>query len=264
MSKRLGILLILGVVIITIMAVVLILAETDEPALALVPVIVGTLVILALLIARAACERRKAQLEALVTELGFEYTKKADDNFRDAWAVLPEVKSKGTVSHLLVGDVDGREVSIFQHTRQEGMMMIGSTPAPNIVTFSVYSNSAIGWPEIHITRRGWASRRRLRRGKPDGILTGDESFDQRRKVETTDERFVRTLLQPAMREFLLEKNNVAWRVVGERLCLIYTGGLRFGKVRASLDRLRRFWAQVPKRIERATGKNDPHAHNSAI
>ena len=233
MSKRLGVRLILGVAILAIVAALLILAKSNERGIALVPLVAGLLVILALRMAMAACERRKAQLEGLVAELGLEYTRKADSGFRDAWSALPEVKTKGSVSHLLVGEVDGREVTIFQHTRQEGIMMIGTTPAPNIVAFSVYSSPAPGWPEVHITRRRRASRRRLRRGEPDGFLTGDASFDERRKVETTDERFVRALLNTAMREFLLQKDKVTWRVVVGRLCLIYTGGLRFSRVPAS-------------------------------
>jgi len=212
------------------------------------PVIFGTIVgfvfLFFVILAKTRRNRRMIR-ERLQQEYGLHYTAKTDDAYRDAWSVLPEVEKRGSVTHLFVGEVDGREICIFQHSRQEGITMIGTTPAPRIVSFSVYSTPAPGWPDFSITPRGWWSRRAVRRGTYEGFLTGDEAFDERWEVQTDDPEFVRTLLTPAMREFLRTKHDVRWRVVGERLCMIYAGCLAFSHIAGSIERLRRFWSLVP-------------------
>jgi hypothetical protein len=220
-----------------------VLAQTD-----LAPVIAGivtaALMILVALGVAVMLVMRSRQLRArlaeMAAELGLNYQRKADRSFRDAWSVVPEVKKAGTIKHVMAGRVGGLDVTVFQHS-----YVVFAGQAPVVITHSIYSTPAPGWPNINVARRGWFSRWALKRGRCAELLTGDNSFDTERVVRTADHEFAAWLLGPEMRALLLEDDRVTWQIVEQQLCLVYRGALKPEKIRVSVDRLRRFWAAVP-------------------
>jgi hypothetical protein len=192
--------------------------------------------------------RGKMRLVETAAGLGLTYQRKADNQFGKAWKVLPEIKNGGSIGHLMVGQVSGVDVTAFQNTF---VLMVSN--APIIIRHCVYATPAPGWPDLRVTRRGWFSRWRFKRGARTGLLTGDERFDARREVKCEDQTFARWLLGEDMRRLMLEADEVTWRIIGEQLCLVYKGGMRPEGLVMSVDRLVRFWSAVP------TGEGAPQS-----
>ncbi len=178
----------------------------------------------------------------IAQKLGLEYQANADKAFSLAWAVLPELQKSGRARHVMFGPVQDHDLTIFQssYTVQTGQ-------APIQVSHAVYSVPVPGWPDMHITRfrRGWLYAFFYRKARRERVLTGDGLFDGRRVVKCADPGFAQVLLTQDLRSFLLEKDSVAWRVVGERLCLIYRGNLRADRIEESIQRLYGFVQCVP-------------------
>lgn len=221
----------------------------------LIVAVMGVLAVVAVMVKLGVFVRkRRAGVAQTAQELGLSYEPKADKSFRDAWAVLPEIVKSGSVKHLIVGQVDKRELTAFEHTR---MVMVGNVPM--VIAHCVYSTPAEGWPDLHVTRRGWFSRWRFNAGKRSGLLIGDEKFDAQRQVKSDSEEFARWLLGPDLRVLLLEDDSAAWRVVGQQLCLIYKHKMRAEQIQASIYRLQRFWSALPEQADQLEGDASPGA-----
>lgn len=177
---------------------------------------------------------------------GWLFTERAEKELATAWSFLPEVPRNGKMGPLIYADVEAdgpgsppREVTIFQHTYTT---MVGSTPSQ--VAHSVYSlDAGPEWPDLSIHRRHRGLVGLLSNWRFTGraVPTGDERFDERRFVLCRDEAFVRRLLTPELREHVLSKDGVMWRISHGRLCLIYRGRLRADRMERSVWRLVEFW-----------------------
>ena len=75
------------------------------------------------------------------------------------------------------------------------------------------------------------------------------AFNLRFKVKTDDDDFAIALLSPEMQEFMLTKTTVSWRIVENRICLIYSGRLKLNRMEPSLQRMRRFWELIAPELE---------------
>lgn len=182
----------------------------------------------------------RKEIAELADQMGLGYEPVADDAFRDAWSVLPEIQKAGRARHVVAGPAYGIELTAFEHVR---FTMAGNQP--QIITHSVYSMPAAGWPDLQVTPRIGRSRRQFKKGKREGLLIGEDGFDEQREVKAKDAAFARWLLAPEMRKLMLEEKGAKWYVVGEQLCLVYPQPLSAERIRKSVDRLRRFWSAVP-------------------
>ncbi len=52
-----------------------------------------------------------------------------------------------------------------------------------------------------------------------------------------------------MQRLLSSKPGVWWNIKPGRLCLVYNGPLRFGRLDTSIARLEQFWSLVPDELE---------------
>ena len=221
-----------------------------EPAvmIAVIAGIGGSVLIVVAVIASVRRQRRNkaAAMERTCAELGLRGEEPTPETCPAAYADLPGVKADGKFERVMSGRVAGRELAIVDYSHQEGFVMVGNVPVPNIVQLSIYATPAPGWPELHIEERGWWSRRRVRRGREEGWLSGFADFDERFKVTTTNSGFAQRLLSLTMREFLLRGRDEKWRVAEGRLWLLCKGALSARKLPATLERLAQFWSATPR------------------
>ena len=85
----------------------------------------------------------------------------------------------------------------------------------------------------------------------EGLILRD-SLELQITAENDD--FAIVLLSLQMQEFILSKTNARWRIDCGRVCLIYGGSLKAARMRASVDRMRRFWELVPQELEAWSGE----------
>ncbi len=117
------------------------------------------------------------------------------------------------------------------------------------VSHTIYAVEAPAWPATQIAARNWAGRLFRKLGRPTGLELDDPEFNRRFRLKTDDEDFAIALLSPEMQAFMLSKTSVKWRITPGRLCMIYNGTLKAGRMEASLQRLQRFWGLVPAELE---------------
>lgn len=139
----------------------------------------------------------------------------------------------------LTRSIDDDTVEIFERTVMIPNPAIGMIPTP-MVTETFYVLAAPNWPKVRIRARRGLSRwiKRLRRNT--GLSFEDEQLNTAYRVEAEDDDFAIRLLTPQMQAFLLEKTTVDWSAGHGEIKLFYRGGLKKGRVDASLERLRRF------------------------
>lgn len=201
--------------------------------------------------------RGRASLDPLIERYGLVPYADSKREYAKAWSVLPEIPKNGKIKRMYVGELDGRELTLFEH---QFTTMAGQTPIQ--VSHTVYSVPAPGWPELGVTPRHWLAKLFWRPGgrRPRGsIQTGDHAFDRDWAVRTEHEELVTLLLDDGLRAHIASKPGVRWRIVGERLCLIYTGRLRNDLAEASIDRLRQFLALTPAAFLRRMEEMTSHA-----
>lgn len=207
----------------------------------------------AVLFARAAGRRRGEGASGAGVRAalgGFEPIEGATKALRARYADLPGLsRMRGEVKAAYRGALDGRALTIFQHTLTT---LAGSTPV--VIHHTVYACAAAHWPTVKIAPRRLLSRVALRFGKASGVMLENDAFNRAFWVGGADEAFAVTLLSPAMQAFLLERPDLRWRIRGGEVALIYSGPLRPAKVGASLERLRRFWSLVPAELEAWTAR----------
>ena len=176
--------------------------------------------------------------------LGFTYRGKGDKEFRARFTFLAAVPRGASIRHVYEGSLDGRPLVVFQSS-----YMVSTGQAMVEISHTIYAVEAPAWPATQIAARNWAGRlfRKLRR--PTGLELDDPEFNRRFRLKTDDEDFAIALLSPEMQAFMLSKTSVKWRIASGRLCMIYSGTLKPGRMEASLQRLRRFWELVPTELE---------------
>ncbi len=180
--------------------------------------------------------------QALATELGYDYVRTPDKSIRTRFSHLPEIKNYAGHKHVLSGDLDGRQLTFFNHTY---IIPAGQVIIP--VTHCVYACQAPNWPTLSVKPRSPWSRFFKR---TSGIVLENSAFNAAFKVTCTDEAFAVTLLSPEMQEFMLEKQSgMTWRIGTNMVCMVYTGTLKLPRVPQSLDRMRRFWSLIPDELE---------------
>lgn len=158
-------------------------------------------------------------------------------------------RMRGEVKAAYRADLDGRALTIFQHTFST---MVGSTPVT--VHHTVYGCAAPRWPTVKIAPRRFFSRVALAFGKASGVMLENHDFNRAFWVGAEDEAFAVTLLSPAMQAFLLERPDLRWRIRGGEVVLIYRGPLKPQRMGGSFERLRRFWSLVPPELEAWTAR----------
>jgi hypothetical protein len=161
--------------------------------------------------------------------LGLSYLAAADKDFRSGFGDLPEVPGSARIRHVLEGVYTGQT-----------MMQVANT---------VYAVESPDWPVTHVTPRGVLSRLCVALGVGSGLRLENPQFNATFSVRTDDEDFAVALLGPDMQTFMLTKARVRWRLGHGRVCLVYPGSLKPGRVTASLDRMRGFWTWVPRELE---------------
>lgn len=177
-------------------------------------------------------------------DLGFSYEPKGETAFRRSFSDLPGIPDGGKAKHVMRGSIGDRQTVIFEHTY---LVYNGSTMMP--VNHTILSTAAPNWPKLSIAPRSWMSRLAERFGWESGFHLENAEFNNRFKVKTDDEDFALMLLSPEMQHFLSSKPGVSWNIQPGRLCLIYYGPLRFGRLETSIARLEQFWSLVPDELE---------------
>ena len=177
-------------------------------------------------------------------DLSFSYQPKGETAFRRSFSDLPGIPDSGKAKHVMHGSIGDRPAVIFEHTY---LVYNGSTMMP--VNHTVLSMTAPNWPKLSIAPRSWLSRLGERFGWESGFHLENAEFNSRFKVKTDDEDFALMLLSPEMQRFLCRKPGVWWNIKPGRLCLIYNGPLRFGRLDTSIARLEQFWSLVPDELE---------------
>lgn len=175
--------------------------------------------------------------------LGFCYTPVADRALRDRFRDLSEIPRNAKIRHVLQGVLDGRGLAILEASY---MVYAGHTMMQ--VSNTVYAADAPAWPSTLLSPRGLFGRLAFRMGRASGLMLESQEFNARFVVKTDEDDFAIALLSPEMQAFMLTKTRVRWRIGGGRVCLIYEGGLKAGRIEASLHRMRTFWSLVPPEL----------------
>lgn len=216
----------------------------------LIPALTALFTVIAAVAAVAGAGRssrkgpRRGRAEVAANDFGLSYLAKADKSFRSAFGELLELPRNATVKHIMIGDLDGRPITVFESSY---MIYTGQTMMQ--VAYTVYAVEAPAWPSTHITRRNWFGRMALKLGRQPGLLLDNPQFNSRFKVRTENDDFAIALLSPEMQTFMLQKMNVRWRIKDGRVCLCYSGTLKPARMAASLERMRQFWSLVPEELE---------------
>lgn len=177
-------------------------------------------------------------------DLGFSYEPKGETAFRRSFSDLPGIPDGGKAKHVMRGSIGDRQSVIFQHTYlvYNGTMMMA-------INHTIFSTAAPRWPPVSIAPRSLLSRLAERFGWESGFHLENAEFNNRFKVKTDNEDFALMLLSAEMQHFILDKPGVWWNIKPGRLCLIYNGPLRFGRLDTSISRIERFWSLVPDELE---------------
>ena len=216
----------------------------------LVAIALVGLVLLAVMLFRAGgllgrlARRGKSSKTELARDLGFSYEAKGETVFRRSFSDLPGIPDAGKAKHVMRGSISDRQMVIFEHTY---LVYNGSTMMP--INHTILSTAAPNWPQLSIAPRSWMSRLAERFGWESGFHLENAEFNSLFKVKTDDEDFALMLLSPEMQHFLSSKPGVSWNIQPGRLCLIYNGPLRFGRLDTSIARLEQFWSLVPDELE---------------
>ncbi len=177
-------------------------------------------------------------------ELGFSYQRKGEAAFRRSYSDLPGIPDSGKAKHVMSGSIGDRPAVIFEHTY---LVYNGSMMMP--VNHTILSTAAPNWTKQSIAPRSCLSRLAERFGWESGFHLENAEFNSYFKVKTDDEDFALMLLSPEMQRLLSSKPGVWWNIKPGRLCLIYNGPLRFGRLDTSIARLEQFWSLVPNELE---------------
>ena len=169
--------------------------------------------------------RGKSSKTQQARDFGFSYESKGETAFRRGFSDLPGIPDGGKAKHVMRGSIGERPAVIFEHTY---LVYNGSTMMP--VNHTILSTASPNWPELSIAPRSWLSRLAERFGWESGFHLENAEFNNRFKVKTADEDFALMLLSPEMQHFILDKPGVWWNIKPGRLCLIYNGPLRFGRL----------------------------------
>lgn len=196
------------------------------------------------MMSRTLSTARKPKAAQVAERLGFSYQEKATKSFRGSVSDLPEIPGGAKVKPVITGELDGRELMIFEASY---MIFTGQTMIQVAYTFFIVQAPA--WPRTNIISRNFFGRLLARLGRAKGLQLESPEFNIRFKVTSDDEDFAIALLSPQMQEFLLTKTTVRWRIFDGRVCLIYSGTLKSARIETSLQRIRDFWELVPKELE---------------
>ena len=196
------------------------------------------------MMSRTLSTARKPKAAQVAERLGFSYQEKATKSFRGSVSDLPEIPGGAKVKPVITGELDGRELMIFEASY---MIFTGQTMIQ--VAYTFYIVQAPAWPRTNIISRNFFGRLLARLGRAKGLQLESPEFNIRFKVTSDDEDFAIALLSPQMQEFLLTKTTVRWRIFDGRVCLIYSGTLKSARIETSLQRIRDFWELVPKELE---------------
>ena len=187
-------------------------------------------------------ERSKSEaFEKLARELDLTYEPKAARDFRDAWAVLPEIPKQGDVHHLIYGAHRAVPLTLFRHR-----YVVSTGQSAAVIIHWVFGAEAPNWPEVHLKRRSAIARALGKRSN----VTEDEDFDRRWVIKTKDASFARALLGPGTREFLAaprhdgKKIRENWHIVGGKICCVVRSNLDAPGVREQIQRLYTMLATV--------------------
>ena len=176
--------------------------------------------------------------------LGLTYTARGDKAFRQRFAGLPQVPRGATIKHVMAGHLDGRPAVFFEASY---MVSTGQVMVP--VAHTIYTVESPAWPATHIKRRNPFGRLAVRLGRQPRLAMENPAFNLYFKVKTDNDDFAIALLSPEMQEFMLTKTTVSWRIVANRVCLIYSGTFKSNRMESSLQRMRRFWELIAPELE---------------
>ena len=176
--------------------------------------------------------------------LGLSYTARGDKAFCQQFARLPQVPRGAKIKHVMAGHLDGRPAVLFEATY---MIWTGNMVVP--VAHTIYTVDCPAWPTTHVKPRTPVGRLAVKLGRQPRLAMENPAFNLRFKVKTDDDDFAIALLSPEMQEFMLTKTTVSWRIVANRVCLIYSGTLKSNRMESSLQRMRRFWELIAPELE---------------
>jgi hypothetical protein len=176
--------------------------------------------------------------------LGLTYMARGDKAFRQRFAHLPQVPRGAKIKHVMAGHLDGRPAVLFEATY---MIWTGNMVLP--VAHTIYTVDCPAWPTTHIKPRNPFGRLAVKLGRQPRLAMENPAFNVRFKVKTDNDDFAIALLSPEMQEFMLTKTTVSWRIVANRVCLVYSGTLKSNRMESSLQRLRRFWELIAPELE---------------
>ncbi|MHC4217682.1 MAG: hypothetical protein ACYSU7_04415 [Planctomycetota bacterium] len=215
--------------------------------LALAITVGGVVTLVMMVVARAsrgAGSGGSARAAEAAEQLGLSYEPEGDKEFRNRFRDLPEVPGNCRIKHVLLGELEGRALVIFESTY---MIYTGQATVP--VASTVYAVESPDWPVTYVTPRSLLSRLFARMNATTGLKLESREFNCRFSIRTDDEDFAVALLGPDMQAFMLTKTRVRWRIGSGRVCLTYSGTLKPDRIGASLDRLLSFWSWVPRELE---------------
>jgi hypothetical protein len=188
-------------------------------------------------------QARQEALERLPDGCVLSPVESPDPKLHQAFGPLPRIPRGGRVQLVLRGELDGRELTCFQHLY---VVSTGQTTVP--VQNTAIVTEAPQWPTVTIRPRGALNAMLLRFGLARGMRLEDDSFNRAFKVSADNEDFALTLIPPEMQRFLIEKPTLVWRVNPGHVAMIYRGQLRFDRLDGSIERMRTFWSLVPPEL----------------
>lgn len=201
-------------------------------------------IILGVRASRHGARQWREKADTLGDSIDLDFDHDPPKHFHRDFTFLPEIKKSGKTNHLAHGSIAGRTAVFFEHS-----YVVSTGQHTTTVFHCVYTTQAPDWPRLSITPRGPFSKLFRKLGRRKGLLLDDPNFNHAFIVRCDDEPFAVTLLTPGMQRFMLEKTNVRWRITHEKIFLIYKGALKLKRMPVSVDRLARFWSNVPPEVE---------------
>lgn len=222
-------------------------------------IIVATVVFQAVAHSRRSAARRNElrlslERELSVTIRGGGVSRLSADQkkrIRRLFLRLPEVKPGGSIKRTLEGKRADQSLIGFEHVH---FIHTGQTAIP--VTHTIYALQSSHWPRVDITPKRRFHRLLGMILRTHAIELDLPEFNARFRVVSDDSDFVVTLLSPELQRLILEKPDVAWRLIDGWVCLIYRGSMRYDRAASSIHRLEMFSGLIPPELAHWTA---PHS-----
>ena len=205
-----------------------------------------------------SAHRRRAGIKSFATTHGLIHEKKAEAEFRHAWAVVPELPDRGSIYNLMYGQDGETEYTYFEHTQ---VVMVGSTPSSIVHTVGSSATDPDS-PDMHVLRRNLLKSLLSKAGSLPEVTIDDGTFSRRWIVRCEDPAFATRLLSPPVRAMIDEERKTrGWHIMGGRCIIVCVYSMRAARLEALRTRLMAFADAVQHSLDVVLVPRDEELHD---